>query len=191
MICCSRILIFGVTVAVAFAWVQENDFVKNRGVRVQVGSMLAEVAKELIQRSATNSQVLSLNLSNLLILLVLKAVVFGAGYMGHHGYKTRELDNEPIVSESEVALALGYLVGDKCLYRAACEVPHKAKEYLGAAEMLLQTFKLMPQSVPVELDKYENTILELRKAVEYGSAGKCPPQYTCKKENIDKFLKDA
>lgn len=35
---------------------------------------------------------LNLNLSNLLLLLVLKAVVFGAGYLGHHGYKGRELD---------------------------------------------------------------------------------------------------
>lgn len=39
------------------------------------------------------SQVLNLNLSNLLLLLVLKAVVFGAGYIGHHGYKGRELED--------------------------------------------------------------------------------------------------
>lgn len=41
-------------------------------------------------------QVLSLNLSSLLVLLVLKAVVFGAGYMGHNGYKARELDDGKI-----------------------------------------------------------------------------------------------
>lgn len=35
---------------------------------------------------------LNLNLSNLLLLLVLKAVVFGAGYFGNHGYKGRELE---------------------------------------------------------------------------------------------------
>lgn len=51
------------------------------------------------------------------------------------------------MSEGELALALGYLIGDTCLYRAACEEPHIAKEYLGAAEMLLQTMKLMPQYV--------------------------------------------
>lgn len=54
---------------------------------------------------------------------------------------------EKLVSEGEVALALGYLVGDTCLYRAACEEPYIAREYLGAAEMLLQTMKLMPQYV--------------------------------------------
>lgn len=51
------------------------------------------------------------------------------------------------MTEGELALALGYLIGDTCLYRAACEEPHVAKEYLGAAEMLLQTMKLMPQYV--------------------------------------------
>lgn len=39
------------------------------------------------------SQVLNLNLSNLLLLLVLKAVVFGAGYIGNHGYKGRDLED--------------------------------------------------------------------------------------------------
>jgi len=39
-------------------------------------------------------QVLNLNLSNLLLFLVLKAVVFGASYLGNHGYvnKGRELE---------------------------------------------------------------------------------------------------
>lgn len=36
-------------------------------------------------------QVLNLNLSNLLLLLVLKVVVYGAGYLGN-GYKGRELE---------------------------------------------------------------------------------------------------
>jgi len=39
------------------------------------------------------SQVLNLNLSNLLLLLVLKAVVFGVSYIGHHDYKGRELED--------------------------------------------------------------------------------------------------
>lgn len=104
------------------------------------GSMLMEIAKELVQRSTSSSQVssilfsllaseyftpiainrvrsdcnnerginflniyhlkfmifyfqvLNLNLSNLLLLLVLKAVVFGAGYLGHPGQKGRELE---------------------------------------------------------------------------------------------------
>lgn len=52
-----------------------------------------------------------------------------------------------MVSEGEVTLALGYLMGDTCLYRAACEEPYVAKEYLGAAEMIMQTMKLLSQYV--------------------------------------------
>ncbi|XP_011690943.1 PREDICTED: uncharacterized protein LOC105451910 [Wasmannia auropunctata] len=154
------------------------------------GSMLAEIAKEFVQRSTTGSQVLNLNLSNLLLLLVLKAVVFGVSYIGQHGYKARELvHDEDIVSEGELALALGYLIGDTCLYRAACEEPHVAREYLGAAEMLLQTMKLVPQSLPAE-PSYEKTITEFRKAIEYGNIEQCPPEYSCKRENINNFLQN-
>ncbi|XP_029679540.1 uncharacterized protein LOC115245392 [Formica exsecta] len=151
-------------------------------------SMLAEIAKEIVQRSTTSSQVLNLNLSNLLLLLVLKVVVFGAGYIGQHGYKGRELEDENIVSEGELALALGYLIGDTCLYRAACEEPHIAREYLGAAEMLLQTMKLMPQSLSGAESNYEKIMIEFRKAIEYGNIERCPPEYSCKKENINNFL---
>lgn len=106
----------------------------------------------------------------MLLLLVLKAFVFGAGYLGNHGYKGRELEegllwwiiigivsifksklttllSENVVSQSEVTLALGYLMGDTCLYRAACEEPHVAKEYLRAAEIIIETMKLLPQYV--------------------------------------------
>ncbi|XP_012223783.1 uncharacterized protein [Linepithema humile] len=165
-----------------------RDSYRGTNDKKYAGSMLAEIAKELMQRSTTSSQVLNLNLSNLLLLLVLKAVVFGAGYIGHQqGYKGRELEDENIVSEGELALALGYLIGDTCLYRAACEEPRIAREYLGAAEMLLQTMKLIPQHLPIEYN-YEKMIAEFRKAIEYGSIEQCPPEYSCKKENINNFL---
>ncbi|EZA49383.1 hypothetical protein DMN91_008925 [Ooceraea biroi] len=167
---------------------EDRDPYKTVEDRKYSGSMLAEIAKELVQRSATSSQVLNLNLSNLLLLLVLKAVVFGAGYLGNHGYKGRELEDDNVMSEGELTLALGYLIGDTCLYRAACEEPHVAREYLGAAEMLLQTMKLMPQSLPTE-HSYETTMAEFRKAIEYGSTERCPPEYTCKKEGINNFLR--
>ncbi|XP_072753947.1 uncharacterized protein [Anoplolepis gracilipes] len=167
--------------------VDDRESYKGTSDKKYAGSMLAEIAKEFMQRSTTTSQVLNLNLSNLLLLLVLKAVVFGAGYLGQHGYKGRELEDENIVSEGELALALGYLMGDSCLYRAACEEPHIAKEYLGAAEMLLQTMKLMPQSLPAE-SNYEKMMVEFRKAIEYGNIERCPPEYSCKKENINNFL---
>ncbi|CAK9807084.1 hypothetical protein ANTPLA_LOCUS5148 [Anthophora plagiata] len=166
-----------------------RDLHKETSNKKYGGSMLMEIAKELVQRSSTSSQVLNLNLSNLLLLLVLKAVVFGAGYLGNHGYKGRELEEENLVNEGEVTLALGYLMGDTCLYRAACEEPRVAKEYLGAAEMIIETMKLLPQGSPVE-GKYDQTIAEFRKAIEYGTKNGCPPEYTCKKENIKNFLRE-
>ncbi|CAL7939523.1 unnamed protein product [Xylocopa violacea] len=164
-------------------------FAETSSDKRQGGSMLMEIAKELVQRSSSSSQVLNLNLSNLLLLLVLKAVVFGAGYIGHHGYKGRELKEENVVSEGEIALALGYLMGDTCLYRAACEEPHVAKEYLGAAEMIIETMKLLPQSSSID-GKYDQTMAEFRKAIEHGMTDGCPPEYTCKKENIKNFLRE-
>ncbi|XP_012056666.1 PREDICTED: uncharacterized protein LOC105619755 [Atta cephalotes] len=180
------VLIALVTYGVCAHTVDIREPYKRTNDKKYTGSMLAEIAKELVQRSTTSSQVLTLNLSNLLLLLVLKAVVFGAGYIGH-GYKGRELEDENIVSEGELALALGYLIGDTCLYRAACEEPHIAREYLSAAEMLLQTMKLMPQSLPAQ-SNYEKTIAEFRKAIEYGNIEECPPEYSCKKENLNNFL---
>ncbi|XP_078034383.1 uncharacterized protein LOC144468638 [Augochlora pura] len=165
------------------------DLFKETYSKKQSGSMLMEIAKELVQRSSSTSQVLNLNLSNLLLLLLLKAVVFGAGYLGHNGHKGRELEEESVVSEGEIALALGYLMGDTCLYRAACEDPDVAKEYLGAAEMLIETVKLLPQVPSIE-GKYEKTMMEFRKAIEHGITDGCPPEYTCKKDNIRNFLKE-
>ncbi|OXU27950.1 hypothetical protein TSAR_005505 [Trichomalopsis sarcophagae] len=133
--------------------------------------------------------VLNLNLSNLLLLLVLKAVVYGAGYIGNHAFKRRgDVVENNILSEGETALALGYLMGDNCLYQAACEVPHTAKEYLGAAEIVFQTINLLPRSIPIG-DSYEQTMTEFRKAIDHGLKDQCPSDYSCKKENIHRFLR--
>lgn len=68
-------------------------------------------------------------------------------YLDIRNIENNNIFPENVVSEAEVTLALGYLMGDTCLYRAACEEPHVAKEYLGAAEMIIQTIKLLPQYV--------------------------------------------
>ncbi|PNF27466.1 hypothetical protein B7P43_G08986, partial [Cryptotermes secundus] len=104
--------------------------------------------------------VLSLNLTNLFILLVLKALLFGAGLFsfgflknggGSTGYG-RSTDEEnltpdqranPFITESELLLLLTYLMGDAnneydCLHRVACEEPKKALEYITAAKMLIK-----------------------------------------------------
>lgn len=37
---------------------------------------------------------------------------------------------------------------------------------------------------------HEKTLAEIRKAIEHGVTDGCPPEYTCKKENIKNFLKE-
>lgn len=51
--------------------------------------------------------------------------------------------SNPYISESEILLALSYLMGDAsekygCLQRVACEDPKKSKEYLSGAKMLIK-----------------------------------------------------
>lgn len=46
------------------------------------GQMAVSMAKELISRSAGGNQVLSLNLTSLLIIVLLKALVFSTGLLG-------------------------------------------------------------------------------------------------------------
>ena len=46
------------------------------------GQFAVHMAKEVMSRTAGNSQILSLNLTNLFILLLLKALIFAAGLIG-------------------------------------------------------------------------------------------------------------
>lgn len=105
---------------------------------------------------------LSLNLTNLLILLVLKAIIFGASsfgfgaYNGPHGRSmdgiitdnlSKQMQSKAFVSETELLLMLSYLKADAtqkfgCLHRVACEDPYKAKEYLLAAKMIVKGSEL-------------------------------------------------
>ncbi|KAK0088161.1 hypothetical protein PV325_012960 [Microctonus aethiopoides] len=155
-------------------------FEKETRRQPSTGSILVEIAKELM---------LNLNLSNLLLLMVLKAVVFGANFIGsNNDEKSRGLDSDNIVTEEEISLALGYLISDKCLYRAACEVPNTARDYLDAVEIVVQTMKLMPEFVPIN-KSYDKAMANFRKAIEYGAMKQCPPEYNCKKQSINSFLR--
>lgn len=98
---------------------------------------------------------LSLNLTNLVILLVVKALIFGAGSLGFGGqgdHVGRSVDepsrgnvttNQSFITESELLLMLSYLKSDVtqhygCLKFAACKDPKKTKEYLLASNLLVK-----------------------------------------------------
>lgn len=82
----------------------DSEPIKNReGNWVQMGQNLAlTMAKELISRSGGGNQILSLNFTNLLILLFLKALVFAAGLIGAGGWnnygRARKLDESKLIA---------------------------------------------------------------------------------------------
>ncbi|XP_063977356.1 uncharacterized protein LOC135162635 [Diachasmimorpha longicaudata] len=147
----------------------------------------SEITQELVEKPRGN-QIVNLNLSAVLLLLLFKAAALGAKYIGtFDGTRGRKFGEENLVTADEMALALGYLIGDTCLYRAACEVPETAREYLGTIDMIVEAMKIFPQTSPIN-DKYMKKIKEFRKAIEYGELKRCPPDYTCKKGTINLVL---
>lgn len=98
------------------------------------------------------NKVLTLNFANMLILLVLKGLLWGASYAGTAGGypKGRSEDEtpEPMITETEILLLLSYLMGDEennfdCLHRIACEDPYKAREYMNAGHILMNAAKFI------------------------------------------------
>ncbi|XP_011301053.1 uncharacterized protein [Fopius arisanus] len=176
------IAIFGIVMSLVSVESGANVVFEKQS-RQESRPILKEIRQELMQKSRSN-QILNLNLSAVLLLLLLKAAALGATYLGNYDrYKGRKFREDNLVSADEMTLALGYLIGDSCLYRAACEVPETAKEYLGTIDMITEAMKIIPQT---SIDnKYEKKISEFRRAIEYGELNSCPAEYTCQKESTD------
>merc|ERR1712168_418591 len=120
---------------------------------------LLNTALEVVSRASSSSEVLSLNLTNLAILIGLKIaiVVFGlfsgaATARSSTGGNT-ELDQVDLTGGMCFLLYTG---GDNekldCVARAACESPVSADNYLAAAKMWYKMHKLI-QAVPFS-EKY-------------------------------------
>lgn len=87
-------------------------------------------------------------MTNVLILLLLKGLLWGASYASTTNYpKSRSGDADDssrFLTETEILLLLSYLVGDEennnfdCLHRVACEDPEKTREYTNAASVLMK-----------------------------------------------------
>ncbi|XP_023952885.2 uncharacterized protein LOC112056663 isoform X2 [Bicyclus anynana] len=155
------------------------------------GQVVSDLAKDFIARSTGSSQVLSLNLTNLVILIVLKALVLAAGFFGAgawkgHNYGRSLEDNKNVsyLTEDEIMLYLSYLSGQQsqdfgCLYRIACLKPHQSALYASGAELLLQGTKLF-QGDSNELEPYEDISNGIREAASWGERGMpCHTRYQC------------
>lgn len=106
---------------------------------------------EFLSRASSTSEVLTLNLTNLLILLVLKAVIFGFGIFAAGGTGTARSSDESFgVTEPEATGALcytmymaGYDHKLSCVQRSACQDSETADKYYDAAKPLYEFVKIM------------------------------------------------
>ncbi|KAK5643573.1 hypothetical protein RI129_007418 [Pyrocoelia pectoralis] len=156
-------------------------------------SMLTSIAGELMSRGfagltggSTNgtSQVVSLNLTNLVVLVLLKALIFAAGSLGAGAWKGgygRSLDGEEkLFTDEELLFFLSYLTGkpkdNGCLQNIACLQPQQARKYAAAGKMLLKT----ASSMSINADpSYEQVLQELQEAASWGSVGGDCKRYSC------------
>ncbi len=109
---------------------------------------LVTLASEILARASSTSEVLTLNLTNLLILIVLKALIFGFGLFSV-GSSARSAD-ETTITQSDLAGGMCFMMftsGDEaklsCIQRTACEDPKTASEYATAAKMVYKVHKML------------------------------------------------
>merc|ERR1712111_249881 len=115
---------------------------------------LLATALEVMSRASTSSEVLSLNLTNLIILIALKIAIVVFGLVSGGGVTGRSDDQPTSVSQTDLTGGMCFLLytgGDEsklsCIARAACESPSEADNYLSAAKLWYKMSKLI-KAVP-------------------------------------------
>ena len=109
---------------------------------------LVTTALEFLARASSTSEVLTLNLTNLLILLVLKALIFGFGLFSVGG-TARSAHESTSFSETDLQGGMCFMMhmaGDDkmpCIQKAACQDTVVAAQYATASKMMYKVFKLL------------------------------------------------
>merc|ERR1719213_386826 len=124
----------------------------------------------MLARASSTSEVLTLNLINLLILLVLKALIFGFGLFSVGG--TGRSAEESVVTPADMTGGMCFMMfmsgaEEKlsCIERTACEDPYLATDYLTAAKMIYKRYGMHIA------DKYATVMNSVNDALEYGKSG--------------------
>merc|ERR1712004_10239 len=125
-----------------------------------------QTALEVVSRASSSSEVLSLNLTNLVILLALKVAIvafglFSGGATGRSSLGSLTEGADMSLSQNDMTGGMCFLLltgGDEeklsCVQRAACESPVSAGNYLQAAKMWYKMHKIIKASYKY---KYNNT----------------------------------
>ena len=113
---------------------------------------VVQQAMEFLARTSeartTTSEVLTLNLTNLLILLVLKALIFGFGLfsVGGTGRSAEGVAVTPADMTGGMCFMM-FMSGAEeklsCIERTACEDPYLATDYLTASKMIYKGYKIV------------------------------------------------
>merc|ERR1712045_706615 len=137
---------------------------------------LIKTAMEVLARATSSSQVLSFNLTGVIILIVLKVTVIAytmlnGGVTGRSG-----LYNPPGYTPADLTGGMCFLLytnGDEeklnCLSRAVCESPEVGSDYLAAAKLWYKMHKLI-SAVPYS-EKYTKVVEALNSANSLGLEG--------------------
>merc|ERR1712126_549176 len=143
-----------------------------------------QTALEVVSRASSSSEVLSLNLTNLVILLALKVAIVAFGFFsgGATGRSSHTEGADLSLSQTDMTGGLCFLLltgGDEeklsCVQRSACESPISAADYLQAAKMWYKMHKLT-KAIPFE-EKYQSIMVSVNDATEHGNDGNSCERY--------------
>merc|ERR1711953_703219 len=139
-----------------------------------------QTALEVVSRASSSSEVLSLNLTNLVILLAFGLCSGGATGRSSIGSLTEGADMS--LSQNDMTGGMCFLLltgGDEeklsCVQRAACESPISASNYLQAAKMWYKMHKII-KVIPFQ-EKYQNIMVSVNDAMEHSNAGGACEKY--------------
>jgi hypothetical protein len=152
------VILMALTIGSMAAAVQPQKSVQNRyQVNASKGTSpmsLLSMAKAFLrdQQSRTSSEVLTLNITNLIILIVVKAIIFGFGFLGGGFGRSSSLPLESLFGQADLMMMMGYALASStddydCLYRTACDEPETASQYMTASKILLKGAKLFKRYV--------------------------------------------
>jgi len=132
-------------------------------------------ALEVVGRASSSSEVLSLNLTNLLILLGLKVAIVVFGLMSGTASTGRSAA-DPAMDQVDLTGGMCFLLytgGDSskldCVARSACESPVSAQKFLQASKLWYKLHKVL-QVVPFN-SKYVHIMDKVSEAQEHGQQG--------------------
>merc|ERR1712184_43058 len=134
---------------------------------------LVELTSELLARASSTSEVLTLNLTNLLILIVLKAIIFGFGLFSV-GSSARSSEDTSL-SQADLSGGMCFIMFTSgaeeklsCIQRTACEDPRTASQYATSAKMVYKVHSMLGLNFS---PKYEQVLNALEEAKSHSLRG--------------------